>query len=607
MRIDVIARAGRPGLRLRDAGRLAGGWVALLAVVLAGLAGACAAPGPDQPVVESNVAVPMRDGVVLRANVWRPAADGPFPTLVYRTPYGKDQTESWYETHLRAVERGYAVVLQDVRGRYESEGEFFPYVNEGRDGFDTIEWAARQPWSNGAVGTFGLSYPGAVQWLAALEEPPHLEAMVPAMTFSSPRRFFYSNGVWDLSWLAWAHNSIAPDTRRRLELVGPVTGDEAESEWPRVADRMQGHLPLASLPDFEQAVPFYAEWLRHPPEDPWWDYAELPGRYDRVNAAVLHLSGWYDEFYGPEGATTNFSGLLASRAGERDPRTAMVIGPWIHGVGAVGSRQTGDLDFGPDAALDYDDLVLGWMDRYLKEIDVGPEPEAPVRIFVMGENRWRDEPTWPPESVAQQRFLTPSAEPGTNGGLSQTPPPERSEPSALRSDPARPTRDPYDVFGPHDYSGLGASEGVLVFETEPFAEDTEITGVITAEIYLSCDRPDTDLWVKVLDVAPDGAVINLMSPGSDVQRASARDPDRGRELLEPGEVYLLNLDRLITSQVFFAGHRLRILVTGSFFPHFSRNLHTGESEAFSSEMAIAEIRIHHDTEHPSRLVLPVVP
>ena len=273
----------------------------------------------------------------------------------------------------------------------------------------------------------------------------------------------------------------------------------------------------------------------------------------------------------------------------------------------MGSRQTGDLDFGPDAALDYDDLVLGWMDRYLRGIDVGSDREAPVRIFVMGDNRWRDEPAWPPESTAETRYLTPSAEPGTNGGLSQAPPPAGSAPSVFRSDPAAPTRDPYEVFGPHDYSGLGATENVLVFETEPFAEDTEITGAITAEIFISCDRPDTDLWVKVLDVGPDGTAFNLMSPGSDVQRASLRDPSRGRELLEPGEVYQLSFDRLLTSQVFFAGHRLRILVTGSFFPHFSRNLHTGESEAFSSEMATAEIRIHHDAEHPSRLILPVVP
>ncbi len=525
--------------------------VALLAAAWAVLSAACAVVGPEPPLVERNVAVLMRDGVVLRANVWRPAYKGEFPTLVYRTPYGKDATETWYETHLRAVERGYAVVIQDVRGRYESEGEFFPYVNEGRDGFDTIEWAARRRWSNGSVGTYGLSYPGAVQWLAALERPPHLEAMVPAMTFSSGRRFFYSHGVWDLSWLAWTYGSIAPDTRRRLALAGPRTVEEAEAEWPRVADRMQNFLPLASLPDFEQAAPFYTEWLRHPPEDPWWDWAELPGRYDRVNAAVLNLSGWYDEFYGPEGATTNFAGLLASRVGERDPRTRLILGPWIHGVAAVGKQRTGDLDFGPTAAVDYDELILGWMDHYLRGIDNGVDREASVRIFVMGENSWRDEPAWPPPSaVPVTRYLSPSAARRTAGVLSEAPPPAGSQPSAFRSDPAAPVRDPYQVFGPHDYSSLTGSAGVLVFETEPFAEDTEITGAITAEMFISCDCPDFDLWVKVLDVGPDGEAFNLMSPGSDVQRASLRDPSRGRELLEPGEIYLLNLDRLITSQVF---------------------------------------------------------
>jgi putative CocE/NonD family hydrolase len=582
--------------------------VALSAIMLASFLGACTPSVPDLPVVERNVPVPMRDGVLLRADIWRPASEGRFPTLVYRTPYGKDATEDWYETHLRAVERGYAVVIQDVRGRYESDGEFFPYVNEGHDGFDTIEWAALQPWSNGSVGTYGLSYPGAVQWLAAVESPPHLEAMVPAMTFSSGRRFFYSNGVWDLSWLAWVYTSIAPDTRRRLGLIGPLTDEEAEAEWPRVADRMQTFLPLASLPDFERAAPFYTEWLHHPPEDPWWDWAELPGRYDRVNAAVLNLSGWYDEFYGPQGATTNFSGLLASRAGERDPRTRLVLGPWIHGVAAVGKQRTGDVDFGPEAVIDYDELILSWMDHYLRGIDNGVDREAPVRIFVMGENRWRDEAAWPPpSSVAVPRYLGASAGPGAPGALSEAPPPPGGQPSSFRSDPAAPVRDPYEVFGPHDYSGFTRSAGMLVFDTEPFAEDTEITGAIAAEMFVSCDCPDFDLWVKVLDVAPDGEALNLMSPGSDVQRASLRDPSRGRELLEPGEIYPLKLDNLITSRVFKAGHRLRILVTGSFFPHFSRNLQTGESESFSSAMATAEIRVFHDAEHPSRLVLPVVP
>ncbi|MGB5176491.1 MAG: CocE/NonD family hydrolase, partial [Thermoanaerobaculia bacterium] len=273
------------------------GWLALAipALLLGCEPGESPVTGPPGIQIDRNVAVPMRDEVVLRANVWRPDSGGPFPVLVYRTPYGKDATEDWYTTHLHAVERGYAVVLQDVRGRYESQGEFDPYRNEGRDGYDTIEWAAEQPWSNGSVGTFGLSYPGAVQWLAALESPPHLKAMVPAMTFSTPRNFFYSGGVFDASWIPWIYNSIAPDLRERRNLPGPRTAEEASATWEARGTEMRRRLPLDSLDELREVAPFYFEWLEHPPDDSWWDWAEIRGHYDQVKAAVLNLSGWYDE------------------------------------------------------------------------------------------------------------------------------------------------------------------------------------------------------------------------------------------------------------------------------------------------------------------------
>ena len=257
----------------------------------------------------------MRDGVVLRADVYRPQRDGRFPVLVYRTPYGKHHAAGDHQIHLKAVERGYGVVLQDVRGRYASEGRFDPYRQEGRDGYDTIEWAASQPWSSGVVGTFGLSYPGAVQWLAAMQAPPHLKAMAPAMTFSSPRNFFYSNGVFDRSWLPWIYVNIAPDIRRKLDLPGARESSEAAAAWPGVAAQYRSWLPLKDLPWLRSEAPFYFEWLEHPPEDPWWDWAELRGGYAKVTAAVLNLSGWYDEGYGPEGAATNFTGLVQARAG----------------------------------------------------------------------------------------------------------------------------------------------------------------------------------------------------------------------------------------------------------------------------------------------------
>src|SRR5882757_3406271 len=207
-------------------------------------------------VVQANVAVPMRDGVVLRADVLRPDGSGRFPVLVYRTPYGKDAAQEQYTTFRRAVERGYAVMVVDVRGRYHSAGEFRPYENEGRDGYDTIEWAAAQAWSNGAVGTFGLSYPGAVQWLAAVESPPHLKAMVPAMTFSTPQNFFYAGGTWDGSWIDWIWFNIGPDVRAKKNLPGPKTNKVAAAAWKTEHERLRDFLPLRDLPDFRDVAPF---------------------------------------------------------------------------------------------------------------------------------------------------------------------------------------------------------------------------------------------------------------------------------------------------------------------------------------------------------------
>src|SRR6266581_8771476 len=214
-----------------------------------------------QSVVERNVAVPMRDGVVLLADVLRPAESGKFPVLVYRTPYGKDAAQEEYTTFRHAVERGYGVVIEDVRGRYHSDGEFRSYENEGRDGYDTIEWAARQLWSNEAVGTFGLSYPGAVQWLAAVESPPHLKAMAPAMTFSTPGNFFHSGGLFDMSWTDWIWNNIAPDVRVKRGLAGPRTGEEDRAAWKGLRASVLGRLPLSALDEFRDVAPYLFTWM----------------------------------------------------------------------------------------------------------------------------------------------------------------------------------------------------------------------------------------------------------------------------------------------------------------------------------------------------------
>ena len=570
----------------------------ILALGLAALTG-CAATARVQ--IERDVVIPMRDGVALRADIYRPAGNGPFPVLVFRTPYGKHNAAESDRIHLKAVERGYAVVLQDVRGRYASDGIFEPYRHEGDDGYDTIEWAAAQPWSTGRIGTYGLSYPGAVQWLAAVEAPPHLLAMAPAMTFSSPRNFFYMNGIFDTSWLPWIYQYVAPDARRRLGL--PDNGD-AEQKWPAVANEYQSWLPLRDLPWLRQEAPYYFEWLAHPPEDSWWDWAELHGRYGRVSAAVLNLSGWYDDAYGAEGAATNFNGLVQARKGQASPRTHLVIGPWVHGVPSPTNRRAGDLDFGPNAVTDYDKLILDFQDHYVRGIDNRFANAAPVRHFVMGANEWREANRWPPASRTLTLYLAGAGE-GGQRRLQQTQPAMRDSESTFTANPLEPVVDSYDTPGAHDYQGLEIRKDLLTFETEPLSEDLWVTGNITAVILASCDCRDFDLWVRLQDVHPDGRAFNLMSPGNDVLRASYREPGAGPKPLEPGRTYELRLPALMTSARFAKGHRVRVQISGSFAPHLSRNLQTGESETISAASRTAAITIHHESGQASRLELPV--
>jgi hypothetical protein len=552
----------------------------------------------------------MRDGVVLRADVWRPAASGRCPVLLYRTPYDRRRAQGEESIVARAAERGYAVVVQDVRGRYGSDGDFEPYRNEGRDGYDTIEWAAAQPWSDGTVGTFGLSYPGAVQWLAAVESPPHLKAMAPAMTFSTPRNFFYSGGVFDMSWTAWIWNNIAPDVRVRRGLAGPRTGEEARAAWNRMRGSVLSRLPLSALDEFRDVAPYMFTWLEHPAGERWWDWAELQGRYGRVGAAVLNLSGWHDEAYGPEGALTNFLGLRAARAGQPNARTTLVIGPWVHGgvMDAGEAQSSGDRRFGAAADIDYGETILRFMDRYVRGLDNGVDREPAVKVFVMGENAWREADRWPlPGTIPRALFIDGGASSGP-GRLDWRQTPDRGGVSSFLSDPARPVEDPRAAEpGAHDYRQLAERKDLAAFDTAPFESDLRVVGRINAEMYVSTDDArDVDIWVKLFDVAPDGTAFNLMSPGLDVLRASYRNGGPRRELLRPGRVYALRFENLMTGNTFRKGHRLRLVVCGAFFPHFSRNLQTGALETVSAASRPARISVHHSARYPSRLVLPVV-
>ena len=500
-------------------------------------------------VRESNVPVPMRDGVVLRADVWRPRSEGRFPTLVYRTPYGKHQATAAFTTATKAVARGYAVVMQDVRGRYASDGEFLPYQQEGKDGHDTIEWAAKQSWSNGDVGTFGLSYPGAVQWLAAIESPPSLKAMVPAMTFQSPNQFWYSNGVWDNSWAAWINANIRGDRVKRLN------GDT----------------------NFAAIAPWHATWQGRAPEDPFWDFAELRGKYGRTKAAVLNFSAWHDEAYGPHGATGNFAGLVAARGGKID-NVALIMGPWVHGVPRPNRISAGERQFGQAASVQYDDIVLDFLDRHMRGLQPAAGNAKPVRVFVMGSYQWIEADAWPPREVKSETM--PLVRPG--------------ESTTLTFDPANPVTNEYAPrAGAHDYRKLASDPRVAVFESAEIHRDHTVVGAMAAELSISSSVDDAHIWVKVFDVAPDGTAWNLMSSGLDVLRASYRNGNKKREPLVPGQVYQVRLGDLLTANTFKAGHKIRVVVSTAFVPDF---------EPMKQPY---QLTIHHSDRYPSRLILPV--
>jgi uncharacterized protein len=393
----------------------------------------------------------------------------------------------------------------------------------------------------------------------------------------------------------------------KRNLPGSKTPDEAVAAWSQAGPKMLNTLPLDQLEELRGIAPYYYDWLAHPFDDPWWDWCELRNKYGRVHAAVLNLSGWYDDNYGPEGATTNFAGLLKVRAGTSDPQTHLLIGPWVHGVASTAKTKSGEREFGPAAAVDYDEVVLRWMDHYLRNAANGVEKEKPVRYFVMGDNQWREADAWPPVSTAASYYLV-SPRPGEfHGSLSTNAPREKKSFGSFVSDPAKPVVNSYSTSGAHDYRELAERQGILTFDSAPLEQDTEVSGSIRAQVYLACDCHDADLWVRLLDLTPDGTAFNLMSPGLDVLRASYRSQKNGRKLLAPGRVYELDLDNLITSNVFRKDHRIRVQVSATFFPNFSRNLQSGDLENSSARMQKANISIYADRRRPSRIILPIVP
>jgi uncharacterized protein len=558
-------------------------------------------PAASKPVhavkIEFDRRIPMRDGVTLSADVYRPEGAGRFPVILTRTPYLKAPRDKEALERLRYfAARGYVVVVADVRGRGDSDGSFVPYRDEGRDGYDAIEWCAAQPWSTGKVGTLGSSYTGKNQWLAALEQPPHLAAMIAAVTPSDPF-VEWPTGVpipMDVSW----HHFTSGHVLQNLDAV----------DWNRVYH----HLPLFTMDEaVGRPLPYWREMLRHTQLDDWWEPQRYQNKFDKVRVPVLHISGWYDDEQ--VGTPLNFAGMVARGATEEVRRSQrMIMGPWPHNVTAQPTK-LGEVDFGPAAKIDLPGNMLRWYDHWLKGIDTGLLKEPPVRIFVMGANRWRDEHEWPPARAKRVRYFLHSkgrANSSYGDGLLATAGPSSDEPrDRYTSDPRRPVpfiTDPTfaQIGGPDDYRPVERRDDVLVYSTEPLGEDTEVTGPVRVRLYAASSAPDTDFMAKLLDVWPDGFAQRLCDG---MVRARFRDGMDRPSPIEPGRVYAYDIDCWNTSQVFKKGHRIRLEIASSAFPKYDRNPNTGAPLGQSAEVKTADQAVCHDTEHPSHLILPVIP
>jgi uncharacterized protein len=570
-----------------------------------------AQPAAPQIVVEHNVSMKTRDGVTLQADLYRPAGDGDFPTLLQRTPYNKGNT---VEFARQAAARGYLVVVQDVRGRYTSAGEWYPFKYETQDGYDAVEWAAALPHSNGKVGMFGGSYVGATQMLTAIGHPPHLAGICPVVTASNyHENWTYQGGAFeqwfDESWTA----GLAQDTANRMigENTNPLVGMQV--------------LPLSYFPVFNfkpigdgaemtrSLAPYFVDWLAHPAYDSYWKQWSIEEDYSRIQVPALTIAAWYDLFQG--GSLRNYLGMR-DHAGNEDARKQQRLLITVGGHAGIG-RKIGAVDFGP-AAAEYDEnaLTLEWYDYLLKGKRNQFASDKPVRIFVMGENVWRDEAAWPIERAQQTKyFLHSSGKANTAAGdgalLTTTASKEAND--VYVYDPANPVPTVGGPLccdgarlaaGPFDQSKVEARPDVLVYSTPPLDTDIEVTGPVSLDLFAKSSAVDTDFTAKLVDVGPDGVAENLTEG---ILRARYRNSTNEASLLEPGKVYEYKIDLWSTSNVFRKGHRIRLEVSSSNFPHFDRNLNTGKSGADSAEFAKATNVVLHDAAHPSMLLLPVVP
>ena len=541
---------------------------------------------PEGTKTRYHLMVPMRDGVRLATDIYLPPGDGPFPTLLVRDIYGNGSNATRQRYAKFATSNDYAFVFQQSRGRFDSEGEWYPYFDEINDGDDTLTWISDQSWSDGQVGMFGTSYLGSVQWLAAVNGNPALVAIAPAM---SPGNYYR-----DVAYPGGAF-SLLSRARWGIGLVGSRTVMTFPVDWIGGI----GHLPLETLAEsvgFD--VQHFQDWLAHPSYDEYWRPLNLEARATEMSVPALNFGGWYDVFLrstiGSYKTMTEQAASPVARNGQR-----LIIGPWPHGWNV---QKTGDVDLGEDAVIEVEKHLVEWFDYWMKD---GPEPEwAPIRLFIMGENVWRDEQEWPLARTDYRPVYLHA-----DGSLSEAAPTD-DDSLSYTYDPADPVptlggniMEP-SLRGPYDQSPLDDREDILRFVSAPFESATEITGPVSAEIYATTDARDTDFMAKLIVVKPDGMAINLVDG---VIRARYREGFEEEKLIEPGQPLKYTIDLWATSYLLSPGDRLRVDITSSNYPRLARNLNTGAPFAKTTEMKVARQTIHLSADRPSKVILPFIP
>ncbi len=545
-------------------------------------------------VVITTVQVPMRDGVKLVADVYRDDAVAQAPVVLMRTPYDRTKQQKIGE---RWAQAGYVFVAQDCRGTRASEGVMAPYNNEGQDGYDTIEWITRQPWCSGRVGMMGSSYVGAVQWQAAVENPPGLAAIAPQATWSSFYRNLHLGGAVRLALIS-----------------GWIAGNTAKPADVTPADMNEALLKLP-LSDVDEAIGWPMPWLdaflTHPEPNGFWTRLDLTGRLPELQLPALHVVGYYD-FFSRE-SVDNFM-IMQKQAHDSMTRQQqrLILGPWDHG--SVGKTKVAEVEFGPDAAVDTFAMQLDWFDRHLKQDPATlSKPFSPVRYFSMGDNVWRDAQTWPPEGfTATSFYLRSNGRANTRNGdgrLTRGAPSQDEPADTFRADPANPApSSPVTearplkaaVWGPVDQGGTEDRDDVLVYSSETLTESLTFAGNAQAKLHVSTDTLDADWAVKLVDVHPDGFSQNI---ARGILRARYRESLLKPTSMKPGEVVEITVDLGPVAATIANGHRLRVDISGADFPLYDRNSNTGEGP-FSGNAIVANEKVFHHPGHTSRIILP---